>query len=150
MKPRPPARNQETPRAMSLPLPREPLRMADAGRSLRHVFVRDLVLAARIGVHKHEHKDLQQVRINIDLAVREDDRPLDDKLDNVVCYEALVGDVKAIVVAGHVNLVETLAERIAERCLADPRVAGARVRVEKLGAIPEAASVGVEIARERP
>ena len=73
-----------------------PRKIADAERAVRHVFVRDLRLDARIG---------------------------------------------------HVNLVETLAERIAEACLADLRVDAARGRVEKLAAIPEAASVGIEIER---
>lgn len=122
---------------------------ADAARALRHVFVRDLVLEARIGVHQEERGPSQAVRINIDLAVHESDAPIGDRLENVVCFGDLVASVKAIVAAGHVGLVETLAERIAEHCLADLRVARARVRVEKLEAIAEAASVGVEIERFR-
>ncbi len=42
--------------------------------------------------------------------------------------------VEAITAAGHINLLETFAERIAERCLADPRLTAMRVRIEKLGA----------------
>jgi dihydroneopterin aldolase len=122
---------------------------ADAARALRHVFVRDLVLEARIGVHQEERGQSQPVRINIDLAVREGDGPIDDRLENVVCYGDLVAGVKAIIAAGHVGLVETLAEHIAEHCLADLRVARARVRVEKLEAIAEAAGAGVEIERFR-
>ena len=58
--------------------------------------------------------------------------------------------IKAIVAAGHINLVETLAERIAALGLADHRVEAARVRVEKLHVVAEAESVGVEIERFRP
>ena len=47
------------------------------------------------------------------------------------------------------NLVETLAERFAESCLRDKRVAAARVRIEKPDIIPNARSVGVEIERGR-
>ena len=46
-------------------------RIASAERSLRHVFIRDLVLAGSIGVHRHEKESLQRVRINLDLAVDE-------------------------------------------------------------------------------
>ncbi|MCH9020042.1 MAG: dihydroneopterin aldolase, partial [Proteobacteria bacterium] len=81
-----------------------------------------------------------------ELAVR-DDGPIDDKIANVVSYDDIVAGVKAIVARGHVNLVETLAERIGDFCMADARVAAVRVRVEKLDAIREAASVGVEIER---
>lgn len=126
------------------PFPRE---IADAEQSVRHVFIRDLRLDARIGVHGPEKGRAQPVRINIDLAVRDGGAGLGDDLANVVCYEQVVEEVKAILARGHVNLVETLAERIAETCLADLRVDAARVRVEKLAAIPEASSVGIEIER---
>lgn len=122
-----------------------PLKIASAERSVRHVFVRDLMLEALIGVYKHEKRRHQPIRVNIDLTVTEDLHG--DRLDNVVCYEDVVKRVKAIVDDGHIHLVETLAERIATVCLGDTRVKVARVRVEKLEAISEAASVGVEIER---
>ena len=125
-----------------------PLKIADAERGLRHVFVRDLLLDAHIGVYKHEQGSAQPIRVNVDLSVSEN--PHGDALDNVVCYATVVERIKAIVDEGHLNLVETLAERIASACLEDTRVQTARVRVEKLAVIPEAASVGVEIERYRP
>jgi dihydroneopterin aldolase len=57
--------------------------------------------------------------------------------------------VRGLIGAGHVNLVETLAERIAEACLHDLRVHAVRVRVEKLDVFPDAVSAGVEIERRR-
>ena len=68
-------------------------------------------------------------------------------LSRVVDYEVLADRVRALVAAGHVRLVETLAERIAEACLTDRRVLLARVRVEKLAVFADAASAGVEIER---
>lgn len=123
-----------------------PFRIADAGTAIRHVFIRDLVLDCSIGVHAFEKTGPQRVRINLDLAVRED-RPIEDHIGNVVCYEAIVSGIRALVAAGHVNLVETLAERIAALCLDDPRVRIARIRVEKLDVFADATSVGVEIER---
>ena len=124
-----------------------PLPLANARAAIRHVFIHDLVLVGSIGVHPHEHENGQRVRINLDLAVREGEGPLGDSLDNVVCYEEIADGVRAIVAAGHVNLVETLAEKIAAMCLEDPRVRSARVRIEKLDIFSDAASVGVEIER---
>lgn len=135
---------------MTRPTKVQPLKIADAHHALRHLFVRDLVLEAEIGVHAHEKTGAQPVRINVDLAIAETDAPPADALANVVCYERLVDDIKTIVTARHINLVETLAERIAEVCLGDHRVLGVRVRVEKLSVIAEAASVGVEIERLKP
>jgi 7,8-dihydroneopterin aldolase/epimerase/oxygenase len=127
----------------------KPVRGTAASTALRgesHVFVRDLMMTAKIGLHQHERLAGQRIRINLDLTVA-DNGPIDDDYDNVVCYGGLVTGVRQVVGAGHVNLAETLAERIAEMCLADRRVLSARIRVEKLDVFPEAASVGVEIER---
>ena len=134
----------------------ETQRIADAARGLRHVFLRDMVLPANIGVHPYEERGQQRIRVNVDLGVRDDGaRPLSraavgrDELSRVVDYEAVARRIRSIVAAGHVRLVETLAERIAEACLEDARVELARVRVEKLDVFADAASAGVEIERRR-
>lgn len=124
-----------------------PFKIADAARAIRHVFVRDLLLDAHIGVYTHEHGRTQPIRVNVDLTVSE--AAHGDKHANVVCYEEVVNNIKAMVASGHLNLVETLAERVAASCLEDERVIAARIRIEKLAAIPEAGSVGVEIERTR-
>ncbi len=124
-----------------------PLRIADARRGVRHVFIRDLKLDCSIGWHRHEETSPQRVRINLDLAVGDDGRELSDDLANVVCYERIADGVREIVGRGHIRLVETLAEMIAGLCLADSRIESVRVRVEKLDVFQDAASVGVEIER---
>jgi dihydroneopterin aldolase len=116
---------------------------------LRHIFIRDLLLPCSIGVHRHEKDAPQRVRINLDLSVRENEAPINDAIGNVVCYEEIATGARAIVTTGHVNLVETLAERLASYCLQDSRVAAVRVRVEKLDVFPDATSAGVEIVRAR-
>ena len=132
-----------------MPQKTAPLRIADAANAVRHVFVHDLCLDANIGIYQHEKEGTQPVRINIDLTVREEDSEIGDEIGNVVCYEDVVKQVEKIIRNGHLNLVETLAEEIAATCLGDTRVTVARVRVEKLEAIANAASVGVEIERTR-
>jgi dihydroneopterin aldolase len=121
---------------------------ASAERAIRHVFIRNLELPAQIGVHHHEVGTVQPVRINVDLAV-EDLLDLDDSLAKVVDYGVIEGKIRAILAEGHLNLVETLAERIASACFEDGRVKTARVRVEKLHALSAAESAGVEIERTR-
>ena len=128
----------------------QPLHQPESAAGVRRVFVRDLVLAALIGVHRHEQDGRQRVRINLDLEVPEDPAPLSDRLAEVVNYQDIVAGIRKIVAAGHINLVETLAERIAARCLADRRVQRVRVRVEKLDVFADASSVGVEIERTNP
>ena len=113
------------------------------------MFVRNLVLPCFIGVHPHERELAQRVRINVDLAVADAIAAAGDDIANVVAYEEIVFGAKRVIAAGHINLVETLAERVAELSLSDPRVLRARVRVEKLDVFKEAESVGVEIERMR-
>jgi len=125
-----------------------PLRIADAGNAIRHVFIRDYVLDCSIGIHAHEKEGEQRVRFNLDLAVVEGDHPIGDDIRNVICYEDMADGIQRIIARGHVNLVETLADEIADMALSDPRVRTARVRVEKLDILENAASVGVEIERK--
>ncbi|MDA8231925.1 MAG: dihydroneopterin aldolase [Magnetospirillum sp.] len=119
------------------------------GQRLYHILVKDLLLKGSIGIHEHERLAPQRIRINIDMAVFERAGTLNDDIGNVVSYEDVITGIKRLVEAGHINLVETLAEEIASLCLADERVASARVRVEKPDVYAEAASVGIEIQRSR-
>ncbi len=123
--------------------------VASSAAHVRHVFVRDLTLLALIGIHDAERIKPQRIVVNIDLSVQEAESPMPDDISHVVSYEIIVKKCEAIVAEGHVNLVETLAEKFAETCLKDKRVTAARVRIEKPDIIPNARSVGVEIERAR-
>lgn len=123
------------------------VQIADGVRKIRHVFIHDMVIDCSIGIYTHEKEHEQRVRINLDLAVGEGDHLINDDIRNVISYEDMAKGVEVIIAAGHINLVETLAENIAEMCLQDKRVFSARVRVEKLDIIASAESVGVEIER---
>ena len=127
-----------------------PRGIASARLRVRHVFLRDMVLFASVGIYPHEQQAPQRLRVNVDLGVDEGDPagPA-DSLGQVVDYERVANTVRAIVASGHVKLVETLAERIAAACLADPRVRLARIRVEKLDVFADAVSAGVEVERSR-
>ena len=129
----------------------ESARSAGSGEGLRRVLVRDLVLKASVGVYAHEREARQRVRINLDLGVHEGDpAKIGDRLAHVVDYDRVVNAIRGVMAGGHVNLLETLAEKIAEVCFEDHRVREARVRVEKLDILPDADSVGIEIERRSP
>ena len=115
----------------------------------RHLLIRDLVVPCSIGVHEHERHGTQRVRINVRVHVTDDERPIEDSIANVVSYETIVDGIRAIIAGSHINLVETLADRIVELCLANRRVHSVWVRVEKLDLYPDAGGVGVEVERSR-
>jgi dihydroneopterin aldolase len=135
-------------RSTALPFPVPDVLEADEHHY--RILVRDLVLECSIGAYPEERLKTQRVRFNLDLRVRRPVPPLNDDLENVLSYDRIIADIRAIIAAGHINLVETLAEQICELCLADRRVARAKVTVEKLDVEPAAAGVGVEIERSRP
>ncbi len=118
-----------------------------------HVFLRDMVLLASIGVEKAEHGVSQRIRVNVDLGVAETVDPATgvgvDRMDRVVNYAKIAEAVRDLVAAGHVKLAETLAEQIAAACLGHARVLSARVRVEKLDVFTDMDSAGVEVERCR-
>jgi 7,8-dihydroneopterin aldolase/epimerase/oxygenase len=116
----------------------------------RLVLIRDLVMLCSIGVHAHEHDAKQRIRLNLDLDVAEGALPVEDDLRNVVCYDEIISAVRRLVDAGHVRLIETLAERVATLCLGDLRVRRVRVQIEKLDVYADVASVGVAIERSSP
>lgn len=118
------------------------------------ILVRDLVLAARIGVWKREQHIEQRVRVNVELLAMRPGPLLgtdgrSGRRDRILRYDTVVSAVRRLVAEGHVDLCETLAERIAMICLANRRVRSVKVRVEKLDVYPDAGSVGAEIERHR-
>ena len=110
------------------------------------IFVHDLVLPAHIGAYAREHGAPQRVRFAVDAWVARPARPAQD-LRDVVSYDLITDGIRLLVDAGHVELVETLAEQVAALLLAHPRVVRVRVRLEKLDT--GAGVVGVTIERTR-
>ena len=125
---------------------------ADAGAGgtrLRHVFVHDLEIVASVGLLEHEKRYEQRIIVSADLAVRDDYDGVSDRVADVLDYSRVVDDIARLVQSEHVNLIETLAERIAAQCLADNRVERVRVRIEKPDVMPSCRSVGIAIERCR-
>jgi 7,8-dihydroneopterin aldolase/epimerase/oxygenase len=110
------------------------------------VFVEGLQLEASIGILEHERRALQPLLVDIELEV-DTGAPVEGDINSVFDYRAPVECARALVAAGHIELVETFAENLAKSCLDDDRVRSVRVRVSKPDAIKEARTSGVEIVR---
>lgn len=113
--------------------------------SCRRLALEDMQIEARIGAHDDERNQAQPIVVNIDVWV-----PLRfstaarDRLDEVYSYSVLPQIVRNVVAEGHIDLQETLGDRILERLLADERVAAVRVKTSKVRAYPDAKAVSVE------
>ena len=94
------------------------------------VFVRDLVLPMQVGAYAFEHGHTQRVRFDVEASVA---RPavLTAELADVFSYDVITDGIR-LLIEEHIDLLETLAERIAAMLLAHPAVLRVRVRLEKL------------------
>lgn len=121
---------------------------ATAGADPRdRISLRDHEVIADIGAFQAERGHPQRLLFNIVVELRPHIGPVDDDVDRILSYDRLTEAVADALAVERVNLLETLAERVAERILAQPRAMRVFVRVEKLDRGPGA--LGVEIARTR-
>jgi dihydroneopterin aldolase len=116
------------------------------------ITLRGLVVHGYHGVFEHERTDGQDFVVDIALDVDISMAARSDSLADTVDYGAVAAAVAAVVSGEPVNLIETLAARIATACLADVRVTSVEVTVHKPNApIPLTfTDVAVTITRGRP
>lgn len=133
--------------AIAFRLPHARASATYAGTPLDRISVRDYVRDIDIGAFRSERGVTQRIRFNVVLEITHTAAATTDDVDRVVSYDMITDAIEAALATERLNLLETLAERVAAICLADPRSVRAFVRVEKLDRIPGA--LGVEIVRSR-
>jgi FolB domain-containing protein len=116
---------------------------------LDRIHIRDLALRCIVGVYPEERREKQDVTINITLHADLRRACKSDRLDDTVDYKQIKKGVVALVEASRFQLVERLAQAVADLCLRDRRVRRVDVRVEKPAALRFARTVDVEISRSR-
>lgn len=125
------------------------LRKAEKHPDMR-IFVRGLLVQASIGVHPHEYEALQPIIIDIELDMGSMPAPTEDRLHETLDYGLVAQKAEEIALEAHVQLVETLADRIANWALsADNRVQACAVRIAKPQALLKADMAGVEVIKRR-
>lgn len=111
------------------------------------ISLRDHMVEVEIGAFQKERGTRQRILFNVVVEVRPAPQPLDDDVDRILSYDRITEAIAEELSAGRLNLLETLAERVAERILAEPQAMRAFVRIEKLDIGPY--KLGVEIVRSR-
>jgi 7,8-dihydroneopterin aldolase/epimerase/oxygenase len=122
--------------------------LATAPVDLRdRISLRDHVTEVEIGAFQAERGARQRLRFNVVVEVRAQSAPLADDVDRILSYDKLLEAIAQELAAERLNLLETLAERVAARILLEPQAMRAFIRIEKLDRGPFA--LGVEIMRTR-
>ena len=111
------------------------------------IILDDLAVQMRLGIHPHEAAP-QRVLVSVRLTVDYPKTPDADSIAEVLDYDTIRDGIHALAGGDGFALQETLVERIAAFCLADPRVRAVRVRSMKPDDYPDA-RVGCEIVRVR-
>ena len=83
------------------------------------------------GVLEHERRDGQEFVVDVSLDVDTSSAAATDDLGETVDYGVLAQSIAAVVAGDPVDLIETLAQRIADVCLVDRRVRAVDVAVHK-------------------
>ncbi len=108
--------------------------------------LRDFVVSADIGAFQEERGASQRLRFNVVVEIAPLPEGLDDDVDRILSYDRLIEAVEAELAGTRLNLLETLAEGVAARILAEPQARRVFLRIEKLDRGPFA--LGVEIVRD--
>ncbi len=111
------------------------------------ISLRDHVREVEIGAFQAERGHTQRIRFDVVVEVTPTGGALDDDVDRILSYDKVTEAITAELAAERLNLLETLAERIAERILLEPQAMRVFLRIEKLDRGPGA--LGVEIVRTR-
>lgn len=122
---------------------------ASAGHDGDTIFLHDLRVETVVGIWEWERRIRQQVSIDLEIGADIRRAAAADRIEATLNYKAVAKRVQQFVGESSYQLVETLAQKIAERVLDEFDVPWICVRVSKPGAIRGARDVGVVIRRER-
>jgi dihydroneopterin aldolase len=112
---------------------------------LDRISLRDHMVEVEIGAFQSERGTTQRLSFNVVVEVLPSDGAATDDVDRILSYDTITNAIAHEFAAERLNLLETLAERVAQRMLGEPQAARVFVRIEKLDRGPGA--LGVEIVR---
>lgn len=113
------------------------------------IFLCGYVREIEIGAYSEEFGTTQRVRFYVVLEVTRNTAHIDDQVGRVINYDDLIEAIETVAKGPRITLLETFAERLAQLCLIDPRARRVHIRIEKLDRLPNGATLGCEITRQR-
>ena len=114
-----------------------------------YVSIKDLSVRAVIGVHDWEREVEQTLVISVDMVTDVRKAAASDNLADALDYSAVASAIAAVVRDGKFHLIETAAERVAERLLTDFPIVSLRLHVRKpITADAYTAAITIERTRE--
>ena len=115
----------------------------------RTVFIKDFIIQEIIGIHEHEKTKKQKIKFNIVVNVNQNTVPDEKDIKSIVDYEKITNKLENLVKNKKYNFLESLAEDSFKEIFKDKRINSVKIKIEKLDAIKNADSVGVEVLKNR-
>ena len=115
----------------------------------RSVFIKDFIINEIIGIHQHEKIKKQKIKFNIIVDVDQNTIPDEKNIKSIVDYEKITNKLENLVKSKKYNFLESLAEDSFKEIFEDKRISSVKIKIEKPEAIKRAASVGVEVFKNR-
>jgi dihydroneopterin aldolase len=114
-----------------------------------HIFIRDFRLQTLIGFHRRERVVPQTIRIDLEIGIANAAVFASDRVADCIDYDKVTARIREVA-SEHVNLVETLADRVARLVLEEFGASWVKVSIAKLGILKDVALVGVSVERRKP
>lgn len=111
------------------------------------VMIEDLRIPACIGVYPHEKLQQQAVALTIEMGLPTQRCFRSDRVEDTIDYAAVADAVRKLAVSRHFNLIECLAEQISNVILDCFGAAWVKIRICKMGVIPDAKCAAAVITR---
>ena len=114
-----------------------------------NIFIKGLVLKAYIGIYSDEKINKQRIRFNVFISAKDNIKKENNDISQFVSYEDIINKIKKVLSLGHIPLLETMADKIADECLKNKKISLIKIRIEKLDIFKDAESVGIKIIRKQ-
>jgi len=114
-----------------------------------NIFIKGLVLKAYIGIYSDEKINKQRIRFNVSISAKDNIKKENNDISQFVSYEDVINKIKKVLSLGHIPLLETMADKIADECLKNKKISLIKIRIEKLDIFKDAESVGIKIIRKQ-
>ena len=121
----------------------------DKSSTKRTVFIKDFIIQEIIGIHEHEKIKKQKIKFNIVIDINQNTLPNEKDIKSIIDYEKVTNKLEKLAKSKKYNFLESLAEDSFEKIFEDKRIYAVTIKIEKLEAIKNAKSVGVEVFKTR-
>ena len=115
----------------------------------KKIIIKDLLLNIIIGYYSAEKVKKQNVKFNIELNYTDQKNHSDKDIKSIIDYGKIIKVIKNLTENKHYNFLETLADDLFDELFKEERIYKIKLKIEKLDAIREADSVGIEITKNR-